>query len=185
MNKRIYLGVYIASLAVGVLGLGLVIVYQVTQEFLYRGIRREFPNLETIVVALAVIAGLQVVIVYTIYYFVLLAKMWGSIQDGYARTTPGKAIGFLFIPFFNIYWLFNVWGGFPADYNSFVTRYQLPVQPLSSTLFVVFPIFVLLSGITYGVTLFINLFLILAVISKVCNAVNAVAAHKGVSPIPR
>ena len=178
MNKRVYLGVYIASLTLALLGVGLVIVYQIIQEFVYRGIRREFPNLESIVVVLAVIAGIQLLIVYTIYYFVLLAKMWGSIQDGYARTTPGRAIGFLFIPFYNIYWLFNVWGGFPTDYNSFAARYQLPIQPLSSALFILFPIFVLLSGITYGLTIFINIFVMLALIPKVCNAVNAVGtAH--------
>lgn len=175
MNKKVYLGVYIASLTLALLGLGLVIVYQVVQEFVYRGIRREFPNLESIVVVLAVIAGIQLVIVYTVYYFVLLSKMWGSIQDGYARTTPGRAIGFLFIPFYNLYWLFNVWGGFPTDYNSFAARYQLPIQPLSSTLFILFPIFVLLSGITSGLTIFLNIFVILALIPKVCNAVNAAA----------
>ena len=26
-------------------------------------------------------------------------KIWNTIQDDYVRTTPGKAIGFLFIPF--------------------------------------------------------------------------------------
>src|SRR5215472_4189380 len=41
---------------------------------------------------------------------VLIYQMWQSIQDGHARTTPGKAVGFLFIPFFNLYWMFQaVW----------------------------------------------------------------------------
>ena len=45
--------------------------------------------------------------------------MWAAIQDGYARTTPGKAIGFMFIPFFNIYWMFQAIWGYSKDYNNF------------------------------------------------------------------
>lgn len=36
---------------------------------------------------------------------------------GYARTTPGKAVGFLFIPFFNLYWVFQAVPGFASDAN--------------------------------------------------------------------
>jgi len=134
MNKKIYLGLYIASLTLALLGVALIIAFQVTQEFLYRPIRRDFPNLETAVLVLAALGGVQLLVVYVVYTFVLLAKMWGSIQDGYARTTPGKAIGFLFIPIFSIYWIFNVWGGFPNDYNSFVERHQLSANRLSPAL---------------------------------------------------
>lgn len=36
----------------------------------------------------------------------ILHRGWKLVQDGEARTTPGKAVGFCFIPFFNFYWLF-------------------------------------------------------------------------------
>jgi len=46
---------------------------------------------------------------------VLLYRCWNSIQDLPARTTPGKAVGFLFIPFFNLYWIFVANYGLAQD----------------------------------------------------------------------
>ncbi|MBE6424929.1 MAG: zinc ribbon domain-containing protein [Planctomycetaceae bacterium] len=56
-----------------------------------------------------------------------LHRCWRLIQDGHARTTPGKAIGFLFIPIFNIYWYFIVHYGLAIDLNSYARRYQIAV----------------------------------------------------------
>ena len=39
-------------------------------------------------------------------HFVFIYYFWKSIPKRFARTTPGKAMGFLFIPFFNLYWYF-------------------------------------------------------------------------------
>ena len=36
----------------------------------------------------------------------ILHKLWSLIPANKARTTPGKAVGFLFIPLFNLYWTF-------------------------------------------------------------------------------
>jgi Na+/proline symporter len=51
---------------------------------------------------------------------VLLYKAWTAIQHGPVpvRTTPGKAVGFLFIPFFNCYWIFQALWGWTKDYNA-------------------------------------------------------------------
>lgn len=174
MNKKIYLGVYVFSLALGLLAGALFIalnVFMSLSDVLYD----ISPTFYSVVKLLSLLGVIQLLIVYVVYTFALLAKMWGSIQDGYARTPPGKAIGFLFIPIFSIYWIFNVWGGFPTDYNSFVERHRLNVPRLSAGLFVMFPVFVLLSGLSFGLTLIINFFLLIAIISKVCDAVNAVA----------
>ena len=32
-------------------------------------------------------------------------RLWKLLPKGIAQTTPGKAVGFLFIPFFNFYWI--------------------------------------------------------------------------------
>lgn len=61
----------------------------------------------------------------------LLYKAWASIQDGYARTTPGRAVGFMLIPVFNLYWSFRVIYGFAEDYNRFLDRYQIKAKKLS------------------------------------------------------
>ena len=50
---------------------------------------------------------LFVLLVLTLVFgCLILHKLWSLIPTHKARTTPGKAVGFLFIPFFNSYWLF-------------------------------------------------------------------------------
>src|SRR5262249_1193601 len=48
---------------------------------------------------------------------ILIYKAWDLIQDGRPQTTPGKAVGFLFIPFFNLYWIFIAFRGLAEDLN--------------------------------------------------------------------
>lgn len=57
-----------------------------------------------------------------VIYFVILHKCWEVVQDGYARTTPGKAVGFMFIPLFNFYWQFVALHGLAKDMNAFKAR---------------------------------------------------------------
>ncbi|MBE6424928.1 MAG: zinc ribbon domain-containing protein [Planctomycetaceae bacterium] len=70
---------------------------------------------------------LAFVILGVISYCKFLYRCWRLIQDGHARTTPGKAVGFLFIPFFNIYWFFVAHYGLAIDLNSYARRYQIAV----------------------------------------------------------
>ena len=51
--------------------------------------------------------------------FILLYRCWNSIQDGNPRTTPGRAVGFLFIPFFSAYWLYVAFVGLAKDMNTY------------------------------------------------------------------
>ena len=51
---------------------------------------------------LAVVSGLLAVV----FGLRILHKLWSLIPNHKVRTTPGKAVGFLFIPFFNLYWNF-------------------------------------------------------------------------------
>lgn len=103
---------------------------------------------------------------------IFIYRMWQSIRDGHARTSPGKAVGFLFIPFFNLYWMFQVLWGFAKDYNRHVDRYALRVPKLPEGLFLAYSILhltlwiPLLGFIAYWVVSFI-------LISKICDAVNA------------
>ncbi|MDO4628926.1 MAG: hypothetical protein Q4C70_07050 [Planctomycetia bacterium] len=54
-------------------------------------------------------------------------RFWNIIQDGYACTTPGKAIGFFFIPIFNIYWLWVLLVGTAQNLNQYCNRHQIPL----------------------------------------------------------
>jgi hypothetical protein len=173
MSKRLYAGVFSVSLGLFLFFGALLAVAAALQNFVWY---QERPGLGVQLIAVLGILGfVQFLIVQMIYTFLIIWKMWSSIQDGYARTTPGKAIGFLFIPFFNIYWIFQVWAGFPRDYNNYVDRHRLAVPHLSSAVFTAYPVLILLTGIPFlGILIaLVNMFLFAAIISKTCDAVNA------------
>ena len=60
-----------------------------------------------------------------IYHYVALYRCWDVLQGSTARTTPGSAIGRLFIPFYNIYWIFVAYKGLAEDANRFAETYGL------------------------------------------------------------
>ncbi len=46
-----------------------------------------------------------------------LGAVWARIPPSHARTTPLKAVAFLFVPLFNLYWVFRVIVGLARDLN--------------------------------------------------------------------
>lgn len=66
-----------------------------------------------------------VALVTMILQFVLLYRLWKIIQDGVTRTTPGKAVGYLFIPGYNLYWYFRAFRGFSIETNAFIDRHYI------------------------------------------------------------
>ncbi|MFO1464297.1 MAG: hypothetical protein U1F66_11020 [bacterium] len=108
------------------------------------------------------------ILIALITHLAFVYKFWNSIQDGHPRMTPGKAIGFLFIPFFNIYWLFQVYPGFATDYNRYIQEKGIQVRPLSQGLLTTMAIFILISIPV------VNWIVQAMAISKICDAVNAI-----------
>lgn len=108
------------------------------------------------------------ILIVTIFHLMMVYKMWASIQDGAPRMTPGKAVGFLFIPFFNIYWLFQVYPGFATDYNKYLQDKRIDAKPLSNGLMTSMAIFIL-----FAIPI-VNWIVQTMAISKICDAVNAV-----------
>ena len=53
----------------------------------------------------------------SVLIYIYLYRAWRLLQPGNVRTTPGKAIGFMFIPFFNVYWVFVLFVGLANDWN--------------------------------------------------------------------
>ena len=70
-------------------------------------------------------------------FFVLLYRAWVMIQDG-RWPTPGRAVGFLFLPLFNIYWTFLAIWGLAWGLQRLIRRCELdapsPSQPLACAL---------------------------------------------------
>ncbi len=80
-------------------------------------------------------------------WFVLVYKAWEAIQDDMASTTPRKAVGFLFIPGYDFYWLFRSWWGFARDYNRYVIRHSLQAPKMTEGLFLAFCILSICSSV--------------------------------------
>lgn len=126
-----------------------------------------------------------VVVPLAIYVFVVnlvfVYKAWESLQDGHARTGPCKAIGFLFIPFFNFYWIFQAFWGFARDYNSYISRHSITTaRSLPEGLFLAHCILVLLSWLPLvGLADFI---IYAVIMSNICDGVNKLPASAAFKP---
>lgn len=69
-----------------------------------------------------VFVGFGVLVAAVVFQYMLLHGLWRTVQDGGARTTPGKAVGFLFIPLFNVYWMFVAHYGLAQELNRVIER---------------------------------------------------------------
>ncbi len=50
-----------------------------------------------------------------IFWCMWLHRSWSAVPPEHRSTTPGRAVGFLFIPFFNLYWIFRAIPGLSAS----------------------------------------------------------------------
>ena len=70
------------------------------------------------------------IIVGAVFGALLFYQFWKVIQDGDVRTTPGRAVGFMFIPLFNIYWQFVAVWGLAKDANAYIKQRNISTPPL-------------------------------------------------------
>jgi hypothetical protein len=80
---------------------------------------------------------------------VLLFKLWHQVQDGAARATPGKAMGLLFVPVFNLYWMFVAFPGLAAELNRCASRRALNVKPASRGLMVTYCVLCFVAAVPF------------------------------------
>jgi uncharacterized membrane protein len=148
LSKGFYLGSIIGSWVVA----GLLLVIGIVILIAAGVIETEFKNINWDLIgggAIFIMMAIAVGIYGSVIGCILLYKAWKAIQDGQPRTTPGKAVGFLFIPFFNLYWIFMAYWGFAQDFNKYLNLKSLAVPKLSEGLFLSYPILMLCSGIPY------------------------------------
>ena len=67
-------------------------------------------------------------IVGLVYEMMLLYQFWIIIPSDIARTTPSKAVGYSFIPYFNIYWFFVAYMGLGEDMNKTLREQKVQYQ---------------------------------------------------------
>lgn len=142
---------------------------------------QKFANRPAPTGAIALLAFGTILLLYShILGLIYLYRAWYILQPSRnARTSPGKAVGYLFIPFYNIYWIFVAYAGWSPDWNNTRNKYSnlSHIPPSGDGLFMAMPIMSIASvipviGPTAGV-LFEVLFAF--VIHKMCKTINAVA----------
>lgn len=103
-----------------------------------------------------------------VLFFVLFYQVWRFVINESGRNglvasieTPGKAIGYCFIPFYNLYWVFQAFGKFPKDFNA-LARARGANSMMSEGLGTAIPVLVLVSIIPFigYLTAFVNFFIL-------------------------
>jgi hypothetical protein len=125
-------------------------------------------------ILILIILMIAVGIYCTVIQMILIYKAWQAIQDGHQRTTPGKAVGFQFIPLFNYYWIFQAIWGFSKDFNAYNERYGLGLKKLKEGLFLTNPILTLTTSFL-GIGSMANAIIFGFLIHYICNAINGIA----------
>jgi len=113
-------------------------------------------------------------------------RMWLIIQEPGVRTTPGKAVGFLFIPFFNLYWMFVAFWLWAKDYKQYTISQQGSPQ-VKEGLFLTLPIiccasvlgFIPFVGSVIGLAWLV---VGLMVFSQICRVINHFAQTGNTQP---
>lgn len=119
VKKGFYVGVFLAG------SLGHWIIWAITTA-----LSTAYPDKRPILHMLMMPAS-WLTILSAVVAFILIYKMWAAIQGMGARTSAGKALGFMFIPLFNLYWAFEVYWGWTKDYNRIPEQddVELPSMP--------------------------------------------------------
>lgn len=150
--QKLSKGFYLGSILGGFFG-GIILLYGAAIGFIFAGVAtwqtKDFNAPLFISLTLGILIGIAAVILGLTMICLLLYKAWQQIQGQYARTTPAKAVGFMFIPFFNIYWIFMAYWGYAQDYNAFLQKMNIEVAPLKENLFLAFCILAACSYIPY------------------------------------
>ena len=181
LSKRLYLWPVIGGTIAGIILLVIFLIALLYFLVLAGALPDHFQNLRGVgMEALAIGISLAFLcfaaeIFGLIMGYILIYRAWEAIQDGHARTTPGKAVGFLFIPFFNLYWVFVAWYGFAQDYNSYIERHAVTASKLNKGLYLTYCILGICSAIPYlGYLALIPIMVIFIImVNATINAVNA------------
>lgn len=147
-SLRTSMNVYLTSLYIGL-------------GFLFLGLLFIRNNVSVFMLIGASIA----LLVSSIYVLILIYRLWERVIEESRLNgiecpveTPGKAVGFLFIPFFNLYWIFIAYGQLPVIVNKILAArkraHKIPTElGLSISILMVsaaIPFFGLVVGMVNG-----------------------------------
>ena len=93
--------------------------------------------------------GILALIAATVLQYILTYRYWETIQSIHPRTTPGKAVGYMFIPFFSIYWIWEAYHGLSKDMNQYMNVNNVPGERINEALSLAYCILLWISIIPY------------------------------------
>ncbi|MCX5773011.1 MAG: hypothetical protein NTX05_00115 [Fusobacteria bacterium] len=136
-------------------------------------------KVQGIVMALTLfIIALVIFILSIIFSMILLYYFWESIKDGSStRISPGKAVGFMFIPFFNLYWSFQAYVGLSADMKSYLEENKISARAPSNLVgggIVILSVFLVFSAKGVIILLWISIILNMLFLFQGYSAVKAI-----------
>ncbi len=100
--------------------------------------------------------GLYFLIMFFLMLFFLLSLLftmrlhyecWKVLPSGYRKTTPEKAVGFLFIPYYNLYWFFISYSCLASGYYRYGQNNNIPEIKNKKGLAIAYAILLLCSGL--------------------------------------
>lgn len=124
----------------------------------------------TILLLLMLVLAVVAILIAQILHFVYLHRLWSSLSYADPRTTPGKAVGMMFVPFFNLYWIFVAIFGLAQDWNR-ITRQHPNLQhapKMSEGLFLTYCILLLVFWPLAWVLWF-------PLMAQICRSINFMA----------
>jgi len=160
LNKGFYFGSFLGSLVVSLV-LGVVLATMVAAE-------------NEVGIAICVGIILMTAVYEAIVFVVMIHKMWSGLKGVGGRLSPGEAVGLLFVPLFNLYWIYRALWGFAKEYNSFAARSGSPSRVIPEAPLLAYCILTPLLWIPYlGVVLaVVREMLLLSVLGPLVDAVN-------------
>jgi hypothetical protein len=170
----LFLSLHLTAILLILIGAAFLIAYENSGVRHYYGSERydyyyQREKSYEIVGAVAMVAGGLAAVFSAVIGLIYLWRAWAILRPDIARTTPGKAVGFLFIPLFNIYWLFQAFPGWVTDYHKHLdaqgdSRRRRPTQGpfITACVLNMLPFLGILSALVFWPIVF----------SALCRAIN-------------
>ncbi|MGJ8672921.1 GYF domain-containing protein [Rubritalea sp.] len=114
-----------------------------------------------------------------IFGLIYLHRAWTLLQPSGTAVSPAKAVGFLFIPFFNLYWIFVAYRQWAEEWNKVQSRHTtLTAAPKASEgAFLAMGIAHCSIIITSVLGLFASSVLYFVGMKSMCDVINYAAEH--------
>ena len=74
--------------------------------------------------AVFLVLGIILLLVASVIQLMAIYRAWAILRPGGGTVSPGRAIGFLFIPLFGPIWMIIILCKLPGEWNGIISRYQ-------------------------------------------------------------